>query len=282
MRPSSLAVIGLGAIGGSLAWQARRAGIPRVVGFARSRADGVQALQAAAISELADTPERALVGAQLVVLAVPPQATLDLIGKLGPSLEPGAVLTDVCSVKSPVMAAARAHGLGDRFAGGHPLAGTHSSGFAAATAARLRGCPVYVCETGATGGDQAARTVMRFWEEVVEATPILIDAAAHDRQLAWTSHLPQSVASALAKTFADKGLAGLSFGSGARDMTRLAASSPEMWIDILLFNREAVAEAIGGAGAQLAELRRLVVAGDAEGLRAFLAVAQGFREGLER
>jgi prephenate dehydrogenase len=282
MRPSSLAVIGLGAIGGSLAWQARQAGIPRVVGFAKSLRDGVQALKASAITDLADTPEQAISGAQLVVLAVPPQATLDLIGKLGATLESGALLTDVCSVKTPIVACAVSHGLGRSFAGGHPLAGTHASGFVAASPNRLRGCAVYICETGAPGGDQAARSLMHFWEDVVEASPILIDAAAHDRQLAWTSHLPQSVASALAKALSDRGLAGLSFGPGARDTTRLAASSPEMWIDILLYNRDAVAEAISDTEARLAELRGLILSRDADGLRSYLTAAQGFREGLDR
>jgi prephenate dehydrogenase len=282
VRPSSLTVIGLGAIGGSLAWQARLAGIPRVVGVSASRAEGVQALRTSAITELADTPAKAVRGAELVVLAVPVQATLELIGRLHALLEPGALLTDVCSVKSPVITRATAEGLGDRFAGGHPLAGTHGSGFAAARADRLRGCVVYVCETGAPGGDQAARRVMSFWEQVLEAQPVLIDAAAHDLQLAWTSHLPQAVASALAKALADRGLAGVSFGTGARDTTRLAASSPDMWIDILLHNRAAVVEALAATEHSLADLRSLVAAGDADGLRAYLAAAQRFREGLDR
>jgi prephenate dehydrogenase len=282
VRPSSLTVIGLGAIGGSLAWQARLAGVPRVVGVSASRAEGVQALRTSAITELADTPAKAVRGADLVVLAVPVQVTLELIGRLHALLEPGALLTDVCSVKSPVVARATAVGLGDRFAGGHPLAGTHGSGFAAARADRLRGCVVYVCETGSPGGDQAARRVMSFWEQVLEAQPVLIDAAAHDRQLAWTSHLPQAVASALAKALADRGLAGVSFGTGARDTTRLAASSPDMWIDILLYNRAAVVEALEATEHSLADLRSLVAAGDADGLRAYLAAAQRFREGLDR
>jgi prephenate dehydrogenase len=282
VRPSSLAVIGLGAIGGSLAWQARLAGVARVVGFSPSRADGVQALRASAITELADSAPRAMRGAELVVLAVPARITLDLIERLPPSLESGAVLTDVCSIKGPVLASANAAGLGDRFAGAHPLAGTHASGFAAARPDRLRGCVVYVCETGAPGGDRAARGIMRFWEQVLEAQPVLIDAAAHDRQLAWTSHLPQAVASALARALADRGLAGLSFGTGARDTTRLAASSPDMWIDILLYNRAAVTEALDATEGSLAELRRLVTAGDADGLRRYLAVAQRFREGMDR
>jgi prephenate dehydrogenase len=282
VRPSSLTVIGLGAIGGSLAWQARLAGIPRVVGVSASRAEGVQALQTSAITELADSPAKAVRGAELVVLAVPAQATLELIGRLHSLLEPGALLTDVCSVKSPVLARATAEGLGDRFAGGHPLAGTHGSGFGAARPDRLRGCVVYICETGAPGGDQVARRVMSFWEQVLEAQPVLIDAAAHDRQLAWTSHLPQAVASVLAKVLADRGLAGVSFGTGARDTTRLAASSPDMWIDILLYNRAAVVEALEATEHSLAGLRSLVATGDAEGLRAYLAAAQRFREGLDR
>ncbi len=282
MRPSSLAVIGLGAIGGSLAWQSRLAGITRVVGYSPSPAEGVAALKAAAVSEIADTPARAVRGADLVVLAVPPGPTLDLIGRLARSLEPGATLTDVCSVKAPVMTRAAEAGIADHFAGSHPLAGTHDSGFAAARSDRLRGCAVYVCESSSDEGGRTARGVMRFWEDVLEAHPILIDAAAHDRQLAWTSHLPQAVASALAKALADRRLGGVSYGSGARDTTRLAASSPEMWIDILLQNRDPLVEALSSVESRVAELRGLLEADDRPGLERYLESARDFRRGLER
>jgi prephenate dehydrogenase len=282
VRPSSLAVIGLGAIGGSLAWQARLAGIGRVVGYSPSRAEGVAALRASAVTEIADSPARAVRGAELVVLAAPPGPTLDLIGRLGPSLEPGAILTDVCSVKAPVMARAADCRLGDRFAGGHPLAGTHDSGFGAARPDRLRGCVVYVCETAAAEGARAARGVMRFWEEVLAAHPILIAADAHDRQLAWTSHLPQAVAYALAKSLADRRLGGVSYGTGARDTTRLAASSPDMWLDILLHNGDPLAEALSSVEGRLAELRRLIQTGDRPGLERYLETARDFRRGLDR
>jgi prephenate dehydrogenase len=282
VRPSSLAVIGLGAIGGSLAWQARLAGVPRVVGFSPARAEGVQALQASAITDMADTAAGAVRGAELVVLAVPPRPTLELIDQLAPSLEPGAVLTDVCSIKEPVVARARRAGLGDRFAGGHPLAGTHASGWMAARPDRLRGCVVYVSETGAPEGHRAARAVMAFWEDILEAVPVLIDPAAHDRQLAWTSHLPQAVSYALAWALANRALGGVSFGTGARDTTRLAASSPDVWADVLLYNRPALAEALRVTESGLAELRRLMEAGDSEGLRAYLEAARNFRQGLDR
>jgi prephenate dehydrogenase len=282
VRPSSLAVVGLGAIGGSLAWQARLAGIGRVVGYSPSRGEGVAALRASAVSEVADSPTRAVRGAELVVLAVPPAPTLDLLGRLGPSLEPGATLTDVCSVKAPVMARASECGLGDRFAGGHPLAGTHDSGFPAARPDRLRGCVVYVCETSSADGARVARGVMRFWEDVLEAQPILIAADAHDRQMAWTSHLPQAVAYALAKALSDRQLGGVSYGAGARDTTRLAGSSADMWLDILLQNRGPLAEALSSVESRVGNLRRLIETGDREGLEHYLETAREFRRGLDR
>jgi prephenate dehydrogenase len=282
VRPSSLAVIGLGAIGGSLAWQARLAGIGRVVGYSPSWGEGIAALRASAVSEVADSPAHAVRGAELVVLAVPPGPTLDLIGRMGPSLEPGAILTDVCSLKAPVMARAAECGLGDRFAGGHPLAGTHDSGFTAARPDRLRGCVVYVCETASADGARVARGVMRFWEEVLQAHPILIAAEVHDRQLAWTSHLPQAVAYALAKALADRQLGGVSYGAGARDTTRLAASSVDMWLDILLQNRAPLVEALSSVESRVGDLRRLIETGDREGLEHYLETAREFRRGLDR
>jgi prephenate dehydrogenase len=123
---------------------------------------------------------------------------------------------------------------------------------------------------------------MSFWEQVLEASPILIDAAAHDRQLAWTSHLPQAVAYALARTLADRQLGGVSYGSGARDTTRLAASSPDMWVDILLYNRAALEEALALTTRSLDELRRLLAAQDGAGLTAYLESARAFRQGIER
>ena len=282
VRPSSLAVIGLGAIGGSLAWQARLAGVRRVIGYSPDRAEGIQALKAAAITDLADTAARAVQGAELVVLAVPPRPTLDLIALLAPLLEPTALLTDVCSVKVPVVREAVSAGLGDRFAGSHPLAGTHETGFVSARPDRLRGCVVYICESGTAESQPAAGSVASFWKHTLEAQPVRIAAEHHDRQLAWTSHLPQAVAYALARSLAERGLGGVSYGSGVRDTTRLAGSNPDLWVDILLYNAPAVSEALAQTEAQVTELRRLLANGDAPGLRAYLTAAQSFRKGIDR
>lgn len=281
MRPQSLAVIGLGAIGGSLAWQARLAGVPFVLGYSSDRGDGVEALRSGAVHDIADSPIRAVRGADLVVLAAPPMAILDLLGQITPHLAPGALVTDVASIKHPMITRALELGLGARFAGSHPFTGTHVAGWAGAAKDRFTGAIVYVSSTGAAG-DPAAREVMNFWEEVLGSHPVMVDALAHDTQLAWTSHLPQAVASALGHALAlEPTLRGASWGTGARDTTRLAASPAEMWVDIFLMNREPVGRALASGEQELATLRRLIEAGDRAGLYAYLEEAALFRRRLD-
>lgn len=280
--PASLGVIGLGAIGGSLAWSAREAGVARVVGCSRSPADTIEALRRGAITEPADTPAAVARQSDLVVLAAPPAATRDLLASLGQWLRPSAIVTDVASVKQEIMDAAVQHGLADRFAGSHPLAGTHGTGFQAASARMLRGVVVYICDTGTSAGDQVARAIAGFWQRIAGAETVRIGAAAHDAQLAWTSHLPQAVASILGAAIASRGLGGVSFGPGARDTTRLAASDPDLWVEILLANREPVADALGATGRELESLRHAVATGNAPAIRDALQRAATFRRGLDR
>jgi prephenate dehydrogenase len=111
---------------------------------------------------------------------------------------------------------------------------------------------------------------------------VLIDPATHDRQLAWTSHLPQAAAYVLAKVLADRGLGGVSFGSGAKDTMRLAASNPEMWVDILLLNRSAVIEALEQTRMGLEELQRLLSTEDRGALLQYCDLARDFRLGIDR
>jgi len=278
VKPESLAVIGLGALGGSIAWQARLAGIPRVWGYSPDRAEAASALRSAAITDAAVTPDAAVRGADLVVLAAPPGANLALLDRLAPWLRPGALVTDVTSVKMAIVRRAEAAGLGARFAGSHPLAGTHASGFSAARAGLLRGAIVYVTPTSDPAGAQIAREVMNFWAEVMGAEPVLIDAEAHDRQLAWTSHLPQAAASVLAAVLSRR--VGASFGTGARDTTRLAASSPAMWSELFALNRESVLAALADLEAELQTLRARLAAGDDAAVRALLEAARNWRSGL--
>jgi prephenate dehydrogenase len=282
VRPTTLAVIGLEPLGGSLAWQARRAGIPRVIGYSPQPATAVQALKVEAISDMAMTPEQAVREADLIVLADSPTRTAQLIRALEPHTPSGALLTDVASVKAPVCRAAAEHGLADRFAGSHPLPTPTGSAAVRTGPDLLRGAVVYVCPVESSQGDQAVRQVMHFWSEVMEAEPVLIEADRHDRQVAWTSHLPQAVSYLLAKTLAARRLGGVSFGAGARDATRLAAEDPEQWADLLLENANPILEALVDTARELTHLQALLERGDGEGLRNYLADAAAFRRGIDR
>lgn len=281
MKPDVLGVIGLGAMGGSLAWQATRAGVERVVGYTPLPAEGVAALKAGAITELAQDPQSVVLRSDLVVLAAPPAVNLQLLGELAPKIEKKKTLcTDLTSVKLPVVRKASALGLNRFFAGSHPLTGTEGSGFQAAGAVKYREAVVYV--TPLPEGDSAAREIADFWAGVLEAAPVFCEAQDHDRMLAWTSHLPQAVASALAVTLSRLGPKAVSYGAGAHDTTRLAASSPEMWRDILLLNREAVLEALAAMEDELGTLRSLLSASRAADLLSWLQKGREWRRRLSR
>ena len=280
MRPESLGVIGLGALGGSIAWRAAQAGVPRIIGYSPVPAEAVAALKAGAITEIADRPDRAVGPADLVVLAAPPGATLNLLRDLRGQLQARPVLcTDVTSVKRPIMDLAEHLALTERFAGSHPLAGTHESGFDAAKPSRLDGALVYV--TPLPNGERVAREIADFWAGVCGASPVLCNAAEHDRVVAWTSHLPQAVASALAGALRRAGPKGVTYGPGARDTTRLAASNPALWHDVLLLNREALLEGLDAMEGELGRLRRALNTGNGDELLAWLEAARIWRRQVD-
>jgi len=278
VRPTKLGIIGLGAIGGSLARQAKQAGVPTVLGWSPQPAERVAAARQGAID---DAPARAADVAravELLVLAAPPAANLELLEALRPHLPAGALVTDVGSVKRAIVARAEALGLGARFAGGHPLAGTHEAGFAAARPDLFTDAVVYVTPT--RQGDGAAQDVAHFWAETLGAHPVMIDAAQHDRQVAVTSHLPQAVASLLAGFLAQALPPGATLGAGARDTTRVAASDPALWTEIFLMNRDELLAALRSLEEPLGELERALESGDAAGLGGWLARGAVWRRGL--
>ena len=278
MRPDTLGVIGLGAIGGSVAWQAARNGVRRVLGFSPQPKETLAAVRAGAITEAAPSARFVADHADLVVIATPPGAALHLIDRLAPRLRAGpAWCTDVASVKQPIAKVASDLGL-QRFAGSHPFAGTHLSGFAAAVPDRFRDVLVYVTPIG--DDDTAAREIAHFWSSVLEAAPVITGAAEHDELAAWTSHLPQAVASALATAIAEAGPRGVTYGSGARDTTRLAASNIEMWRDVLLLNRSAVLRTLDRYEETLGALRRALTCGSPDDLAAWLRAGARWRRRL--
>ena len=278
MRPTQLGIIGLGAIGGSVARQGKLAGIPKIVGWSPEPAERALAAQQGALD---DAPARASDVARmadLVILAAPPAANLLQLEAIVPYLKPGALVTDVGSVKRGIVARAEKLGIGSRFAGSHPLAGTHRHGFEASRADLFRGAVVYV--TPCSAGADAAREIAHFWADVLGAEPVVLDAEQHDAQLAATSHVPQVVASLLGDFLARHAPPGSSFGTGAADTTRLAASDPALWTEILLMNRDEILPALRALEESLGTVERALETGDAAALTEWLTRAAAWRRRL--
>jgi len=278
VRPQTLGLIGLGAIGGSIARQVKQQGSGdriTVIGWSPEPAERALAAQQGALD---DAPSRATDVArvaELLILAAPPAANIAQLAAIVPHLKPGAVVTDVGSVKRAIVGHAETLGIPERFAGSHPLAGTHRHGFEASRPDLFRGAVVYV--TPCRDGERAAREIVDFWEHVLEAEPVVLAADRHDAQLAATSHVPQIVASLLGDFLARHAPRGSTFGPGAMDTTRLAASEPELWTEILLMNRDEILPALRVLEESLGTVERALEVGDAAALTDWLSRAAAWR-----
>ena len=250
--PETVAVIGLGLMGGSLARDLAAAG-SRVLAFdARSEVEE-SARETIAASLLGPALE-GLEMADVVVIATPVDAVSGLLERLAPLLSSESTVTDVGSTKASICRHAVEAGLGDRFVGSHPLVGDHRSGWTASRNGLFRSGRVFVCPTASTGPKHLQK-VLRLWASVGARCEIL-NPAEHDRRMAWTSHLPQVVSSALAVTLREHGLTLADLGPGGRDMLRLAGSAPEIWTAISLDNAENLAEAIEELIGELRQLQQ--------------------------
>jgi cyclohexadieny/prephenate dehydrogenase len=272
-----LAVLGLGLLGGSVAVAARRRGVAaQVAGGARRAEVRALALEREFVDEAADF-EAAVVGADLVVLATPVFAMPDLVRRIAPALAPGAIVTDVGSVKRLLVEVLP--GLlpaGSVYVGSHPMAGSHQSGIEHARADLFEGTACVVTEAP----DAALRErVCGFWR-ALGARVVLRDAASHDAEVAWMSHLPHALAFAFGAALRSAPERAFELaGAGFRDFTRIARSEPELWADILASNRKALAAPLQLAGQALAELSRAVEANDVDALERFFGAA---RDALSR
>jgi prephenate dehydrogenase len=233
-------IIGLGLIGGSLARALTRAG-DRVFGV-----DTASVVRAArrqgAIAAGAEDPDGAL-EADLIVLAAPPRANLAILRRLVRRVDSRTVITDLGSVKAPICAVARAKKLAS-FVGGHPMAGSERSGFAASRADLFQDHPWILTPEGAS---RSAVAAVRDLARRVGARPVVMRAEEHDRSVAFLSHLPQLVSWAIEEAARADGVARRHLdlaGPGFRDMTRLARSPRPLWREILGQNRGEVARAL--------------------------------------
>ncbi|MBX7119743.1 MAG: prephenate dehydrogenase/arogenate dehydrogenase family protein [Gemmatimonadaceae bacterium] len=266
----TVAIIGLGLMGGALARDAAAAGL-RVLAHDRVAARMAAAQAAGVVAAPLADDLAGVEAADVVVLAVPVLAAPPLLATLAPRLRAGTAVTDVGSTKLAVVAEASRLGLGPRFVGAHPMCGDHRNGWEASRPGLYRDALVYVCPAAADA-DAVAR-VEALWQ-AVGARPTRMDAAAHDALLAWTSHLPQFASSALAATLADAGIGRDRLGPGGRDATRLAGSAPEVWTPIALANAAALAPAVRALAERLATAADAIATGDATALARLLGDAR--------
>ena len=282
MKIGTLAVVGIGLIGGSFARALRAAGtVDRVVGFDRDPETRRAAVQLGVVDEAPESLSAAVAQADFILVATPVRAIESVLEGIAPHVRPGAVITDTGSTKQDVvLVAAKALGsLQERFVPGHPIAGREESGVAASIAGLYRGARVVLSPQPGAAADAVA-SVRSAWQSA-GATVVEMDAATHDRVFAAVSHLPHLLAFALVTEIAGRADADRLFGfaaGGFRDFTRIASSSPEMWRDIALQNRSALLEEIDRYAARLAGYRDLVERGDAAGLEAMMAAARASRD----
>jgi len=264
----SASIIGVGLIGGSIAAGLKAAGWA-VSGYDPEPEAGMLAVELGLIDRaLSSIGEVTAESADLIVVAAPPTATIEVLA----SLHTSSVVMDVASVKSPVLEVA-AHL--PRFVGTHPMAGRETSGPRAASPALFQGATWVV--TGSRDPD-ASRLVSSVID-VLGATEVSMTAEEHDRAVALISHVPHLVAGALLAAVEDDDHA-LDLAAGSfRDLTRVAASMPVPWVEILRSNDAAVLDAIGMLREKLATLEAAVVAED-DSLLGLLSRARSARQAL--
>ena len=261
-----IAILGTGLLGTSVGLALRAAGFRgAIVGWNRG-AEGVRlALEAGAIDAIAADPLQAARESQMVLLAVPIYATLDLMEKLSGVLGPEHLVTDVGSTKGRITeAAGRLFNTPERaaFLPGHPMAGKERGGAALGDAELFRGAVWLFTDDPTWQRSPHSSELVKGWREWVEAMgskTLDLDPARHDELVAWVSHLPQFVATALSALLQDEvgdapELKDVG-GRALREMTRLGASPYSMWRDIALTNTEAVQVTLQALEQRLAHLR---------------------------
>jgi cyclohexadieny/prephenate dehydrogenase len=280
-----LALIGIGLIGSSIALAARRQGLVEVISIATRKQETLDEARELGLGDIytLDAAE-AVRGADLVILCTPVGAYEGVIQAIAPALEPGAIISDVGSVKGHVVKALGPHiPDGVSFIPGHPIAGTEHSGPSAGFPELFSGrwC---VLTPGAEVDPAKTEKLAGFWRAMGSQVEVM-DAAHHDMVLAITSHIPHLIAYNIVGTVADLEAVTQSevikfSASGFRDFTRIAASDPVMWRDIFLTNKDAVLEMLGRFSEDLSALQRSVRMGDGPALEAMFTRTRAIRRSI--
>ncbi|MFZ0759173.1 MAG: prephenate dehydrogenase [Candidatus Sulfotelmatobacter sp.] len=257
-----ITIVGTGLIGGSFALALRKRKFAgRIVGCDRDSALRKAKMRGAIDSGLAE-PADAVRGSQLVVLATPVLGIVDLIGRLGPALPAGTLLTDVGSTKAVVVGQARrvfGKNAGKRFLGGHPMAGKENSGVDYADADLFQNAVWFLTPLPGQNLNQGILAEFAGWIDQIGARIAMLPAEDHDRLCAWISQVPQMISTALAaalvEEFGEEAPLLPAGGRALREMTRIAASPYSMWRDIAISNRKNLEDALLKVEQRLAHIR---------------------------
>lgn len=279
------AIIGLGLIGSSVARSLKENGLAaEIVGHARSAETRERSLELGFLHRAEATPEDAVVGADLVLYATPLGTFGPLTERIAGSLKPGAIVTDVGSVKSCVIADVAPHlPDGVHLVPGHPIAGTEHSGPDAGFKELFIGR--WSLLTPAPGTDpEAVKKVSDLWTAMGSMVEVM-DPGDHDRVLGITSHLPHLIAYTIVGTATSleedlkQKVVAYSAG-GFRDFTRIAGSDPTMWRDVFLKNQEAVLDVIQRFTEDLTELQKAIRRGEGDALHDWFTKTRAIRRGV--
>lgn len=265
----TVAIVGVGLIGGSIgkALQSRRLA-ERIIGVGRTPTSLDDARRSGAVTEVTTDLAAAVATAELVVVAAGVAVIPELLDAIDAAVEPGTLLVDAGSAKARIVAAweRRRRSRRGRFVGGHPLAGSHRRGPAAADPALFAGRVAIVTPAPRTPpGD--VTDAGSFWA-ALGATVFVMSPKEHDRILAVTSHAPHMIAAAVAA--ATPPAVRRFTAGGWRDTTRIAAGDPELWADIILENPGNVADALRRIAAETGKMLAAIEAGDRRRLAAVL------------
>ncbi len=281
---NKVTIIGVGLIGGSLARVLKARGLAgSITGSGRSSASLEQALALRVIDRIGQGPVSAAEDADLVVLATPVGTFEKIARDVGPHLKRGAILTDVGRVKGSLIKAVEdAVAPGSHYVPAHPIAGREKSGVDESTDTLFQGRRCILTPTEKT--DRAALEAVRDLWGAAGAVVTIMDAGLHDRVFAAVSHLPHVAAFAMMSAVSELKTDTEDYvqfsGAGFRDFTRIAASSPEMWRDVCLMNRDNLLPMIDRYVSSLERFRQEIGSGDAARLEHHLKSASDARKRL--
>jgi prephenate dehydrogenase len=277
-----LAILGVGLLGGSVAKAARSLGLAQeIVGIGRDLTRLQPALRDGTLDGATTDIADAVRQANFIVLAAPVLVNERLLAEVWAGAAADAVVTDVGSTKSGIVAAAErlAGSRSLAFVGSHPMAGSEQAGYGVARADLFQGASVIVTPTDATDG-RALKRVTELWE-ALGAHVSALDPSTHDRVVAAVSHLPHLVAFALVDAVRAFEPGAMAFAArGFKDTTRIAASEPAVWREIFLSNREALRRSTEAFRAALDRIETLVADGDGDRLETVIASIKAEREAI--